>query len=225
MTSPTSGAQGGTPEGQSAEPGNETGTGVQPGTDQGTGAQSGAGAQDGTQRQGQQQDSTGTGSQEEYDRLKARLQAADQNRAKTEAELRQLRDKDIPEIQKLQRDLQEITTRADQAEQALKQTRLENAFYTDNKYQWKNPKTALKLADLSKVEIEEDGRVTGLTAALDALAKSDPYLLQEADSGNDDKDKGKGSTGALGTGGQNSPPTAKSQMAVRFPALRSRGMG
>lgn len=220
MTTPDQSAQGGTPDGQSA--GEGTGTGQE--TDPNVGTQSGAG----NQGQGQQ-NSTGTVSLEEHERIRARMAAADQRAGKAEAELRQLRDKDLPALQKAERDLVDVTARAEKAEAALKQSRLDNAFFTDNKYTWKNPKTALKLADLSKVEVDEDGTVTGLTAALDALAKSDPYLLEDKKS-EDDEDKGKegkGSTGALGTGGPGQQPkvTDDKKLAARFPSLRTRGIG
>lgn len=218
MTMPDQGAQGGTPDGQSA--GEGTGTGN---TDPNAGTQSGAG----DQGQGQS-NSAGTVSLEEHERIRARMTAADQRAGKAEAELRQLKDKDIPALQKAERDLVDMTARAEKAETELKQARLDNAFFNDNKYKWKNPKTALKVADLSKVEVDEDGTVTGLTAALDALAKSDPYLLEDkpSDESNDDEGKGsKGSTGALGTGGKQPKGTDDKALAARFPSLRTRGVG
>jgi hypothetical protein len=222
MTQPDPGAQSGA---EGAQGGTQDG-GAGTGNDQGTGAQSGAGTQDGSQAQGQTQ--TGTVSQAEYDRIRAQLQAADQNKQKALDELKQIRDKDLPAIEKLTRDVTEATQRAEKAEADLKQARLENAFFTDNTYKWKNPKTALKLADLSKVEIDEDGTVHNLKGALEALAKAEPYLIDSGDgSGEDDKGKeSKGSTGALGTGGAgNTKPDAKKALASRIPALRTRGIG
>lgn len=222
MTQPDPSAQGGTEGTQSGAQDGGAGNG----NDQGNGTQSGTGTQDGAQ-QGQQANSTGTVSQEEYDRLRTRLQAADQRAGKFEADLKQLRDKDLPEMQKLQRDLTEVTQRAEKAEADLRQARLENAFFTDNTYKWKNPKTALKLADLTKVEIDDDGTVRNLKGALEALAKSDPYLIDAEDTSDDDKGQGgKGSTGALGTGGAGGVrPDAKKALASRIPALRTRGIG
>lgn len=223
MTTPNPSAQGGTESALSGAIDDGTGTGASTGNDQGSGAQSGTGAQDGTQ--GQVQPQTGTVSQAEFDRLRAQLQAADQKRNAAESELKQIRDKDMPALEKAQRDLAEATARAEKLAEDLKQTRLENAFYNANDYKWKNPKTALKLADLSKVEVDEDGEVHNLKSALDALAKSEPYLLD--DSTNDEDDKGsKGSTGALGTGGKGTQrPDATKVLSSRLPALRTRGIG
>jgi len=220
MTQPDPGAQSGA---EGAQGGTQDG-GAGSGNDQGTGAQSGAGNQDGGTGQ---QPQTGTVSQAEYDRLRAQLQAADQNKQKALDELKQIRDKDLPAIEKLTRDVTEATQRAEKAEADLMKARLENAFFTDNSYKWKNPKTALKLADLSKVEIDDDGTVHNLKGALDALAKAEPYLIDSDEgSGDDDKDKGgKGSTGALGTGGAgNMKPDAKKVLGARIPALRTRGI-
>lgn len=214
MTSPDPGAQSGTdPNAQSGETGTGQGT---PNTDPNQGGQ---GADPG---QGQQQpDPNATVTRAEYDALLARMRAADQNRSKAETELKNLRDKDIPALEKAQRDLAEATRKAEEAEEALKATRIENAFLASNTYKWKNPKTALKLADLSKVEVAEDGTVSNLGAALEALAKSDPYLLDT-----EPKEETKGSTGAPGSGNRqpDGKPDAKA-MVSRFPAMRTRGGG
>lgn len=70
--------------------------------------------------------------------------------------------------------------------------RLENAFLKSNKYQWVRPAAALRLADLSKVRIDDKtGDVFGLDEALKALAEDSPFLLvQDAgDDKDDEKDK------------------------------------
>lgn len=219
MTSPDPNAQSGTGGAPSGDPGNGTGDGTDTGT--GTGAPSGA-------PDAGQQTPPPMVSQAEYDALRNRLSQADQKRAATEAELKQIRDKDLPALEKATRDLAEAQKQAEEAKEALKRTRLENAFITDNKYEWENPRTALKLADLSKVEVDDDGTVRNLTAALDALAKSDPYLLKKkADDGDDgDGGNGKGSTGAPGAGGRQSDTKLDAKKyAARIPALRTRGVG
>jgi len=225
MTNPDPNAQSGDPNAQSGGTGDGTGTGGDPGA-------GGAGAQSGAPDAGQQNPPPATVTQAEYDALRARLQAADQNRAKAEADLKQIRDKDLPALEKATRDLAEAEKVRDAALADLKQTRLENAFVTDNKYKWKNPKTALKLADLSKVEVDDDGTVRNLTAALDALAKAEPYLLEEDTSGDDDgsggdsNGAGRGSTGAPAGGGrQADTKTDAKKFAARIPALRTRGIG
>lgn len=212
MTSPDPGAQSGTdPNAQSGDSGNGQGD---PSNQDPT-----QGGQSADPGQGQQSEPPATVTRAEYDALMNRMRAADQNKAKAENELRQLRDKDLPELQKAQRDLTEAQERATKAEADLRSARLENAFLSDNKYEWHNPKTALKNADLSKVEVLDDGTVTGLTAALDALAKSDPYLIKTAKA----DETPKGSTGAPGTGGRqpDGKPDTKA-LANRFPALRTR---
>lgn len=158
------------------------------------------------------------------------VKAARRDREKLERELKQLRDKDLPEIDKLKTELSESKATLEQRDEALKQSRLELAFLRDNTYTWRNPATALKLADLSKVEVDDDGEVTGLKAALDALAKSDPYLLKSSDQDDDDKDKDKdddqkprGSTGSPNNRNR-SGGTDKKKLVSRFPSMRTRGV-
>lgn len=220
MTSPDPNAQSGTGGAPSGADGTGTGTGTDDGT--GTGAPSGA------PDTGQQTPPPAMVSQAEYDALRRQLSAADQKRATAEADLKQIRDKDLPALEKATRDLAEAEKARDEALSALKQTRLENAFVTDNKYKWKNPRTALKLADLSKVEVDDDGTVRNLTAALDALAKAEPYLLEDtnSDGDGDGDNNGKGSTGAPGSGGRQTDTKADAKkFAARIPALRTRGIG
>lgn len=221
MTLPVEGAQSGATGAQSGA-GSEQGT-----TDDGTQTQSGA--TDSTNA-GAQSGSTGTQPEARYteaelEAVRRRMQAADQRAAALEAERNQLRDKDLPALEKLQRDYADATKERDELKVKTRAQALENAFLKDNKYKWKNPAAALKLADLAKVDVQEDGTVTGLTAALDALAKSDSYLLDTAK----DETTGTettGSTGAPGTNGRKGDQGAGLKgMAARIPALRTRGLG
>lgn len=220
MADPENGAQSGTDPAQSGQDGTQgtgNGTGTTDPATQSGGGTSNSGSTDGT----------ATVSAEELERQRERTRAADQRASKLEAELKQIRDKDLPEAEKIKRDLEEANAERDKLREDLKQSRLEMAFLKDNKYKWKNPATALKLADLSSVEVEDDGKVVGLDAALAALAKSDPYLLDTETSGDGNGSGGTGATGASGAGGRQSDSTKTDlkKAAIRIPALRSRGLG
>lgn len=223
MTSPDPNAQGGT---GSASSGADGGQGTDPANAGNTGAPSGnsnSGQGQGTGQQQNQGDAK-TVSQADFDALTNRLRAADQKREEAQKALKELVEKDLPAQQKLQKELAEANAERDKLREDLRKTRMENAFLNDNTFKWKNPKTALKLADLSKVEIDEDGTVRNLSAALEALAKSDPYLLEDKEEDDEDpKDKGKGSTGAPGTGQKQEASSIKG-LASRLPAMRTRGL-
>jgi len=65
----------------------------------------------------------------------------------------------------------------------VKELSLTTAFLQSNSHDWQNPATALKLADLSDVEVDEEtGEVDkmDLKRALDKLAKDQPYLVKTA---------------------------------------------
>lgn len=218
MTQPDPSAQSGTGSAQGGA--TDTGQGAAAGVNPDPNAQSGAGDQGGT---GQQQTPPpAMVTQAEYDALKSRLSAADKTRTEAETQLRQLLEKDLPEQEKLKKALDEAAAARDKAVIDLRQTRIENAFLTDNKYKWKNPKSALKLADLSKVEVNDDGTVLNLSAALEALAKSDPYLL---DTETPAADPPRGSTGAPAGGRASDANADLKGLANRIPALRTRGIG
>lgn len=202
---------------------------------EGEGVQSGAA--DGTQS-GTVDPTTGTGTPDpttstdgtqsganpgEADRLaetyRTRMQAADRRAAQFEAELKQLRDKDLPEQDKLKRDYEDAIKKNEDLAASNKELALKTAFLEDNSYKWQNPKRALQLVDLSQVEIQADGTVSGLKDALKALATSDPYLLvtEAVPPKNEPGGTAPGNNG--GTGGQR--PNGKA-MAARIPALQTR---
>lgn len=223
MTLPT-GPQSGVDPAASGGDGS-TGTGTT-----GDGTQSGAGTGTGTTEPAAGQSATRTYTEEEVTALRERMRAADQRAAANEAQLKQLRDKDLPAVEKMAKDLAEAQAAAAETAAALNAMRIENAFLTDNTHKWRNPASAMKLLDRSKITVDADGTVSGMKDALAALAKSDEYLLEPAPAGEGDG-AGKGTpTPPLGTppanGGTGTGANTASAMQKRFPALRSRvGLG
>lgn len=215
MTQPTDGAQSGTTDPQSGVGENGSGNGS---TDNQTGSTGGqTGAQSGTQDPG-----TNDASKAELERVTARMKAADQRASQLEAELRQIKDKDLPEVDKLKRDHAEALEKLEKASARVAEMALSNAFLTDNTYKWKNPATALKLLDRTKVTVEEDGSVTGMKDALKALATSDPYLLDDTKSEDAPKDDTPPGTAPGNNGGAGKGKDPKATQQRRFPAMRTR---
>lgn len=125
----------------------------------------------------------------------------------------------------------ETTTKANEKLTAENtRLRLENAFLTENGFDWVDPKAALRLADLDSVEIDEKtGKVVGLNSALTKLAKDSPYLLKPKadDEDKDGKDKD-GKPAPRRTGQQPRGGTQKeadqaareAKLRAKYPALR-----
>jgi hypothetical protein len=194
---PTSQQQGGDPTGQQGDPGAQSGTQTPPPAD-------------------------ATVSRADFDRLQAQLRAADQNRVKAENDLKQLRDKDLPEMDKLKRDNAELESRATKAEADLAEARISNAFLTANSHEWANPATALRLLDRSKIQIDPStGDVSGVKDAAEALAKSDPYLLKPKSAEPGSGEPPKPGTIPGNNGGGSGQPT-KEQLTKRFNVLGTR---
>lgn len=209
-----------TPNGEGAQSGAE---GTQSGAGENTGANTGttesgtaAGTQSGTETTTQ---TTGdTVPKADADALRERMKAADQRAAKFEQELKQLRDKDLPEAEKLKRDYEESQAQVKQLQETNNALALKVAFLSDNTYSWHNPERALRLVDLSQVEIQADGTVSGLKDALKALATSDAYLIKQEPKDQETKPAG---TAPGNNGGSSSKPNTKG-MAARIPALNTR---
>lgn len=164
-----------------------------------------------------------TVARKDFDAIRAQLSAADQKRQAAEDKLKQLVDKDLPEMDRLKRDNAELAKKAEEAAKALEQTRIENAFLThaDDKINWQNPATALRLLDRSKITIDSEGNVIGMKDAIEALAKSDAYLLKPKESTEPDEPPVGGTlTGNNGKGG--TAGLDKNKMAARFPVVRTR---
>lgn len=207
------------PNGEGAQSGAEgTQSGAGESTDNGspnTGT-SGESAQSGAAQTTPTEESV---SKSELEQQRARTKAADERAARLDAELKQLRDKDLPEVEKLKRDYEETQKQVTVLQDRNTQLALENAFLKDNTYTWHNPGRALKLVDLGQVTIEEDGTVSGLKDALKALSTSDPYLIKKEAS---EAAKPPAGTAPGNNGGSTGKPTPAKGMAARIPALNTR---
>jgi FtsZ-binding cell division protein ZapB len=153
------------------------------------------------------------------DAVIARMKAADQRASKAEGDLKQLRDKDLPEIDKLKRDHEEAVNQVTALKESNNRLAAEVAFLKDNTHTWHDPATALKLVDMSQVVVNEDGTVTGMKDALKALASSHPFLIkQEA---TQEAPKPAGTSPANNGGSTGAKPSGKG-MVARIPALQTR---
>jgi hypothetical protein len=166
--------------------------------------------------------------QSEYEALKARLQAADRNRQAAQNELAQLRDKDMPEIARLQRDNQAAQEQIARQTAQIQEQAVELAFLRDNKVKWRDGAAALKLLDRANITVGEDGTVDGVKLAAEKLAKQYPFMV-------DDQTPPGGGTPPAGGGAAapaSAPPMngrtsgenngASGDMLKRLPALGSR---
>lgn len=200
--------------------------GAQSGTEdvtQSGGPASGEGAESGTEPITEPTQTTGrTYTEAEVEAIRNRMRAADQNRSKAEAELSKIRDKDLPEAEKLKRDFEAATVRLSEAEKQLRETRIENAFHRNSKHDWHNSEAAIKLLDYSKVDIDDAGVVHGLDDAIEALAKGNPYLIKPKVEAKDPTEETKVGGTIPGNNGGSKASATTSQLIGRLPALGTR---
>lgn len=127
--------------------------------------------------------------EDEKNRHVRRRQEAETERDELRQKLKSIEDRDKSDADRNSERLTELTSENENLRVNLKKSRIENAFLMDNKYNWHNPGRALQVVDLSDVEIDSDGNVLGMRKALDALAKSDPYLLKQESNSEDAEPK------------------------------------
>jgi hypothetical protein len=199
---------------QSGADGSQSGTGES--TTDGATSTTGEGTQSGTETT--QTNTEADRARQEADSLRERMKAADQRAAKFENELKQLRDKDLPEAQKMQRDFQAAQDQNVKLQETNRSLALKVAFLSDNTYSWHNPERALKLVDLDQLEIGEDGTVSGLKDALKALATSDPYLVKQEAKETPNTPPGT----APGNNGNNGGKPNAAKLSSTFPVMRTR---
>lgn len=123
-----------------------------------------------------------------YLRTQNRMKAADRRANTAEAK--------VAELEPIAAKVPELEKQVEKGEEQIKKLRIDNAFLTSD-VDWVDAEAALRLVDLSEVEIKDDGTVKGLKEALEALAKAKPYLVKPAaeEEGKGKKGKGKGKAG------------------------------
>lgn len=160
--------------------------------------------------------------EEEKDRHYKWRKQAETERDELKKRLEAIENKDTPELDVLKKETESQKVEIDVLKDSLREARLENAFFVDNTYQWHNPSRALKLLDMTGIDIDSDGKVSGLKKALDDLAKSDPYLVKGKE--NDKKEpEGKGKTGEQPQTKPKAQEAAAAQLKTlqdKYPGLR-----
>ena len=170
-----------------------------------------------------------TALEEEKQRFYDQREEARKELKDAKAEIAKLKKEGTPD-EALKAEVEQTTKANEKLTAENTRLRLENAFLTENGFDWVDPKAALRLADLDSVEIDEKtGKVVGLNSALTKLAKESPYLLKpKADDGDKDgKDKdGKPAprrTGQAPRGGtqkEADQAAREAKLRAKYPALR-----
>lgn len=208
------------PAGQGTGTGTDPQSGTEGSNTDPTTAQSGSTTGEGS-------DAKTTVSREDFERIQNQLRAADQRRDAAEKRAKALEDAKLSEAERTTKQLEETKAENAQLQARLKDLQIQNAFVTDNTHDWHDSRAALKLADLSGVEIGDDGTVKGLKEALEAVAKAHPYLLKpkeaegEAGATTPTAPKPAGVTGVAGAG-TGGTGTDKGSLAKKFPQLAGR---
>jgi hypothetical protein len=160
-----------------------------------------------------------------FEATRNQLREADRKRQAAQDELKQIRDKDLPEAEKLKRDFEELQRENAKFKQLLQDQAVTNAFLSVHTHEWHDPAAAMKLLARDGIEISDDGTVSGMKDAVKKLADAYPWMLKPKAEA-EDEEPGKPPAGAPPMNGKpgSDKPDAK-KLAVRFPALRTRTGG
>lgn len=161
---------------------------------------------------------------EEKDRHFNLRKTAEKERDDALRRLKEIEDKDKDEQTKTQERVQELETTVASLRDQNQKLAVENAFLKENTYAWQSPEVALRLADLSSVEIDKEGKVVGLKAALDKLAKDNPFLLKPKDESDNKGGSGNpppsGDAPGSRRGAGGDANADKERLRQKYPALR-----
>jgi hypothetical protein len=171
-----------------------------------------------------------TVSKEEFERLKARMKAADKSKSKAEQERDELKRKDQTDLENAKADLDKATKERDKLQGSFTKLARTNAFLIASQQAsiaWHNPKVALKAADLDDLEIDEDGNVDGIDAVVKKLAKDQPYLVNKGKDADDEEDAdgkppARRGTSGSGVGSTKTPKGKKNNGVLSDDELRKR---
>jgi len=154
-------------------------------------------------------------------------------RNEAEAEVKSLKDelaklkKDGTPDDALKKDNANLTADNESLRAANNQLMLQNAFLTETGFDWVDPESAMKLANLSEVEFDEkSNKAIGLGSALAKLAKDKPFLLKKKAEENDDDEGSRrkpAPSGRAPRGGSNNKSdaaTRKAKLQSKYPGLR-----
>lgn len=145
---------------------------------------------------------TATVSKEEYDKVMARMQAADRTAAANAKALKELQDKDLSEQEKVAKRVPELEQENTALVAENKGLKAKVAFLGLDSLSWHDPDVALSQVNLSEV-FAEDGSIDkkALKKVADDLAKDKPFLVKSANDGKGGEGKGGSGTGNTGGSG------------------------
>lgn len=158
-------------------------------------------------------------SKTDFDRLFTRMQAADRAKTAAEAKLREKEQAELSDLDRTKSQLEDEKKAREEAEGNLRRMVIENAFHRENRYSWHDVGDALAALDLSGVEIDDDGKVTGMAAAIKKVAKDKPHFVKSKEEG-----EGSGPPAANDATngrrkGESSETLDRKKLVSRFPAL------
>jgi hypothetical protein len=157
-------------------------------------------------------------SKTDYDALFKRMQAADRRATEAEKKNQETADKDLSEAEKAKKAAAKEKEDREAAQTALRIERIQNAFLRSD-VTWHDAEDAFAILMRdhgSEVDIDDNGKVTGMDVAVKSLAKKKSHLVKTTADG--------GSTGGDHNGKRKGEQndTGKEQRAARFPAAYNR---
>lgn len=127
-------------------------------------------------------DNTRTYTAEEVERIKARMQAADRRASELEKKVQKFENANKSELEKLQDEAKRAAAERDATVSELRNLRLQNAFLANTSVQWADPSDAfliLQTQFMEGVDIDENGKVIGMDAAVKEMAKKKAHLVKK----------------------------------------------
>ena len=129
----------------------------------------------------------------ELERLKAALKAANNESAARRKKLEELeaaeeqrKSAELSEVEKAKKAQTDAEAKAQATEERFRTATIRSAVAMEAaRLGFYDPEDAFRLADLADVQVGEDGKVTGVEAALKALAKAKAHLVKTTSGGGD----------------------------------------
>lgn len=117
----------------------------------------------------------------DFDALFAKMQNADRRATKAETELRKKADADLSEVDRIKKEAEDARAETVALKAGMREAKIYNAFLADGSVSWYDNVDAFTLLAaqfMDSVDVDDQGKVTGMGAAIKAMAKKKPHLVK-----------------------------------------------
>lgn len=147
---------------------------------------------------------------------KQRAAAADRAKGEMERKYNALVDKEKSDLERANSKLEEANQNIERVTKQRNDAVMRAEILKFPGYSWHDPEAVLSLIDSDSIQIDDDGKVTGVKDAIQKLAKDKPYLLKNQQEEQKPKEQPKQQTPSGSAGSNGNSPDEKNEQRSKL---------